>query len=194
MYLVLTFVFRDRDSSDQAFLPTLDLSVHNKAMEKHESGSDNPRALPKHLHDLSSSREREVQTLLDASTALLKTHRKATSTISDLSDPSFESEGSFTSFQARCRADEEHLKAVLKAGVRVCEREIGGLRAQPNGNVDRRDSGGGRGTEEESVAHGEVLFKGSCGKGVSGGDVEMGLKYLDKGVRKMVKGVGDRGW
>jgi len=191
---MLTWVFRDRDSSDQAFLPALDLSVHNKAIEKHESGSDDPRALPKHLHDLTSSREREVQTLLDASTALLENHAKATSTISSLSDPNSESDGSFTSFAARCKADEEHLKAILKAGVQVCEREIGGLPARPNGHVRRRDSGGGRAVEEESEALAEALFKGSCGKGVGGGDVETGLKYLDKGVRKMVKGVGDKVW
>lgn len=137
------------------------MSIHEKAFDKlRESGYD--------------SDDEEESSVFTTSKDLLETSRKASSAISTASKRS----NSYASYEQSRKNDQERVKDVIVAGKRVFERELGDIRrdsTQVNENGEVNDQA-------------KAIFVGQRQQ-AKDGHVGRSLRYMQKGVKKMAKGL-----
>lgn len=140
------------------------MSTHEKALEK----------VRQRAYD--SDEDDGTVSIFKASKSLLERHRDATSALNNAKNDL----DTHASFQEARTKDRERVKDILVAGKRVFEREISGL---------RRDSKMVMPNEDEEVdAQAKAIFVGQRPQ-AKYGDVARSLKYVQKGVKKIVKGI-----
>ena len=144
--------------------------MHHKVIE-----TTTERTNPDKLDYRNASRKGTA--LLEASDALLKLNRKASSAVNDAAN----APDSHASFEQTRKADQQLVRALLACGKRVSERELGGLgqdATQHSMNVN-----------DEIDAQAKAIFVGHRKDSHQNGDVGRALKYIEKGVKKMTKGL-----
>jgi hypothetical protein len=117
------------------------------------------------------NRVADINTLLTASENLIKHYKKANRSIFDNAAAN---SSRFVESQAE---DQKRVLEILAAGKRVFEGDLAAIEKQAKGGGD------------EAAAQAVYIF-GEGAEGVAkGSEADMTLKYLDKGVRKIAKGL-----
>lgn len=123
----------------------------------------------------SGDRGREVQVLLSSGDVLLRTYRRADEKIAK----AFGDQSALTVLQKNHEADVQSLKDVLLAGKRIAAGELEGVeqRARAKELVGKKDV-----LEQAKGIFGEL-------KKVEGDGLDKSLANVERGVRRMVKGM-----
>lgn len=173
MYVVLFKVHRAQngllrcsDSADQGFLHCLDLTMHDKTVEKARLRTN---------WELQTGDNDEADSLLDASDVLVKLNRRARSAVTDAAN----APDCYASYEQTGKVDKDRVKNILATGKRVFEREINGLE---HGTKATKGS-------DEITAQANAIFVGHRKQNDENADVSRSLKYMEKGVKKMTKGL-----
>ena len=160
---------------DTGFLNSLELAMHEKAYAPIKAVYGRSSAT-RNISD-SSERITQVNNLLESSDQLLSLHQKAARAISDgAAGP-----GSYAALEEEREKDRERTRQLLAVGKRVYERELDGIdqQAKPKDFL---------GVDNEVLAQANQLFGGRKVVG-SDHDSDRTLKYMQKGIRKMTKGL-----
>ena len=157
--------------ADKGFLSSIDLSTHDKAIDRELYRKSDKFE----IHGGRSDRTEEATAYLEASDTVLKLNRKAASAVNDATNAS----DSYAAFEQSRKQDQERVKDVLNVGKGIFSKEINGLKKDEV-------------MSDEVQAQANAIFAGQRKRGDenanANGHVGPSLKYMQKGVKKMVKG------
>lgn len=122
-----------------------------------------------------SDRKRQVQGLLANADTMLELYRRADSKITH----AFGGEGSVTTIEKNFKADAQTVKDVLAVGKRICDGELESVEQQARA----RELLG----KKEAIEQAKGIF--GQPKQAEGQGVGRTLEYVERGVRRMVKGL-----
>jgi len=122
-------------------------------------------------------RNKQVQTLLTNASTLLKVYHRADGKITT----TFSGQDSLEAMQKNHQADLDRVKDVMLVGKRLCAGELEGAEQQARA----RELMGRKEVFEQAAG----IFGGPGKKGAGDEGVDKTLEYVERGVRRMVKGM-----
>ena len=151
------------DNRQNGFLDGLNAIVAESAADRGGSTAD---------------RSSSVHQLLDASDTLLKLNRKCGRAISDAQIE----QGNIAALYQKRSEDKQRVKDILAAGKRAFANDIDAIEQQAKARKLM-------GADDEITEQANAVFGDRRGQACEGSDAGKSLKYLEKGVRKMTKGI-----
>ena len=125
-----------------------------------------------------AGRVQNATKLLDATEQLLKISRKANRAISE----EHNGHSNLAAYQEARQADQERVKEILAAGKRLFESDLDAIEQQ---HKAKQATGG----SDDVAAQAAALFGSGQKNAGSSTDVDKTLRYLQKGVKNMTRGM-----